>query len=302
LSGSPPFLVACHGWSASKWVAHALNRHPEIACGHSSSGALAGDAAHQDDNLAPLIPALRAGYLRRQQAPMTDTYAALSAAKPARFTGTVHTYRLRDLPVQADRFSPPPGMPVLNLVRHPLDLVISGAGQFQALFRADLNEFAWTLNKIRDQGLEIIERICGRHRLAPGDYDVLCFFGACVVLGSLRLELEAEDAVRAGPWDYRGTVRMEDVTTSPAAFARMVTDLTGAPELADRGYLNAVFRQSPINRHRRQTGGCPPDRWAALAPWQREGFAAFFEHFALRAPYEAMGYHFRFLDRVRADG
>lgn len=292
---SAPFILTCHGWSASKWVAYALNLHPDIACGHSSAALLADDTCHQDDNLGPLIPGLRAGYTRRQSVPLADIYAGLSAQKPARFTGTVHTYRLRDLPIQAARFPPAPGIRVMNLVRHPLDLVISGAGQFRALFQTDLNELAWTVSKLVDQGLDLVEAICDRHGRAPGERDELCFFSACIVLGSLRLDIDAEAKVRDGPWAYLGPVCMEDVTTNPVAFAKLVKALTGTR--ADTSYLSAVFAQTRINRHARMRAG-----WETLAPWQREAFAAFFDRFDLRAAYEAMGYEFRFLDRVPAYG
>jgi len=294
---STPFLLTSHGWSASKWVAYALNLHPDITCGHSSAALLADDTAHQDDNLAPLIPGLRAGYTRRQSVALSEIYAALSAKAPARFTGTVHTYRLRDLPVQAQHFPPAPGIPVMNLVRHPLDLVVSGAGQFDTLFRTDLNELAWTVRKLVDLGLDLVETICKRHGLAPGGHAVLCFFSACVVLGSLRLDLDAEAHVRAGPWDYKGPVRMEAVTQDRAAFAALVHGLTGIEATPD--YLDVVFAQSRINRHDR---GPARDRWATLAPWQREAFAAFLSRFDLQAPYEAMGYEFRFLESVAAHG
>lgn len=284
---STKFILASHGWSASKWVAHALNRHDQIACGHSSAAVLAAEAGDYDPQITKMLPALRQGYVGRQTQPIADRYAALAALKPAPILGTVHTYRLRDLPSQAARFPPESPYVVMNLVRHPLDLVISGAGQFETLFRADLNELAWTLRKVVDQGLEIVEDIASRHGLMPGDH--VAFFGAAVVLGSLRLDLDASLAA----WDYRGTVRMEDVTQDRRAFAKMVATLTDRDDLDTPAYLDAVFDQGAMNRHAAKGA---VRNWEALAPWQQETFAAFFKKFALRAPYEAMGYDFSFLD------
>ncbi len=294
------FIVTCHGWSASKWVAYALNRHPDIACGHSSAAILAEDPGLFDaTGLKQHIPALRQGYLGRQGRPMAEVYAALAAQKPARYVGTVHTYRLRDLPRQAARFAPPPGsVRTLNLIRHPLDLVVSGYGQFQDLFQIDLKEFHWTLGKIVTEGLDIIEPLCERHGIAPGAYDTVCFFGACVVLGSLRLDLDAEAMIKADsdrPWGYQGIVRTEDVTAAPAAFADMLDRLIGRPGLATPDYLDAVFRQGRINVHNQSAARSTTQRWQNLQDWQRDGFRAFLTRFDLRPAYERFGYDFDFL-------
>ena len=301
-TNTPPadsrFIVTCHGWSASNWLAHALHCHPRISCAHSAAAILAEDPAIFDGvGLKTQLPRVRAGYLQRQSRAIDALYADLAHQHPAAHIGTVHTYRLRDLPVQADRFPPRDGpYRVVNLLRHPLDLVVSGYGQFRDLFAIDLNEFSWTLAKIVDQGLEIVETICDAHDLRPGSYDVLCFFGACVVLGSLRLDLDALDQISDEDWHYLGAVRMEEITTDPAALARLIAQLTDQPGLADQAYLDQVFRKGRINVHNAHAARGTQQRWHDLAPWQQQGFAAFLDHFALRAPYTELGYDFSFLD------
>lgn len=294
-----PFVVTCHGWSASNWLAWALNRHPDIACGHSSAGILATDAAIFDgEGLARHIPRLREGYVQRGSRPLTDLYRDLAAQKPASHVGTVHTYRLRDLATQAGLIGPQrQRIPVVNLIRHPLDLVVSGHGQFCDLFRIDLNEFSWTLRKVVEQGLEITERICARHGIDPGDYDIVCFFGACVVLGSLKADFDAEAAVSpAGPWSLLGHVRMEDLTRDPAELARLVDQLTGQDRLATPDYLAEIYRLGRINVHNRTAAEGTGRRWDALAGWQRDAFAAFLDLFDLRPAYERLGYDFDFME------
>jgi len=295
------FIVTCHGWSASNWVAYALNRHPAIACGHSSAAILAEDSGIFDAaGLKRNLGALRRGYLQRQDRPMSEVHDDLAARKPAPHIGTVHTYRLRDLPGQAASFGTAPGpLRTVNLIRHPLDLVVSGYGQFQDLFRIDLKEFRWTLGKIVDQGLDIVEPLCDRYGIAPGDYDTVCFFGACVVLGSLRLDLDAQAAIEAdsdSPWGYQGFVRTEDVTTRPTAFADLVGRITGTPDLATPDYLDAVFRQGRINVHNRRAARTTAQRWHDLQDWQRAGFRAFLTRFDLRPAYQRFGYDFDFLE------
>lgn len=295
------FLLACHGWSASNWVAYSLNRHPKITCGHNSAAILATDPEFFDgDGLKRHIPNLRAGYLQRQNRPINDVYNDLENESPAPFVGTVHTYRMRDLPVQNRKFPTQNRIyQIANLVRHPLNLVVSGYGQFKDLFRIDLREFSWTLAKVVDQGLGIVEDICERHDIDSSEYDTICFFGACVVLGSLRQDLDALDEIQtatAGPWRYKGTVRMEDITTKPGALRRLIGDLTGVGDLADIDYLSRVYRQEKINQHNQNVGAETLQRWGTLTAWQREAFSAFLNMFELRPDYEALGYDFSFMD------
>ena len=298
------FIVTCHGWSASNWLAYVLNAHDDISCAHSSAAIVAQDPAIFDgEGLKEKISVLRKGYVQRQNRPLAEVYDEIAKAHSAPYVGTVHTYRLRDLPVQHKRFGAPgQTMRVANLVRHPLDLVISGYGQFKDLFPIDLNEFAWTLRKIVDQGLEIVEDVCGRHNRRPGDFDEICFFGACVVLGSLKLDLDALDEIRdagaSSPWDYRGVVKMEEITRSPEVLAGLIEELTDEAGLASPAYLQKVASQGRINRHNRKAPDSTAERWSGLQDWQKEAFSRFLDHFGLRAPYAEFGYGFEFLDEL----
>jgi hypothetical protein len=295
------FIVTSHGWSASNWVAYSLHLNPHITCAHSSAAIIADDPTRYDgDGLHKNLRDFRRGYIDRQTKPIDQLYDDLQQQLPAPLVGTVHTYRLRDLPVQESRFgSGDRPYRTVNLVRHPLDLVISGYGQFLKLFRIDLNEYAWTLRKIVEQGLEIAETICNRHGLLPGDYDVLCFFGACITLGSLRLDLDALEHIkenRKSRWGYKGTVRMEDVTRSPQAFADLVNLISDRPDLVDNQYLDCVFKGGPINVHKLSNHDNTERKWAALKDWQRDAFQAFMKRFLIQEPYQQLSYDFSFLN------
>lgn len=295
------FVVTCHGWSASNWLANALHKHPNILCAHSSAALPADDPSVFDgDGLKKKIPALRKGYIARQNRSLTDLYESLPNPKNAHIIGSVHTYRLRDLPAQTELITPRSSpIPVVNLVRHPLDLVVSGYGQFKDLFRIDLNEFSWTLNKIVARGLEMPEAICAKHNVDPGDYDSVCFLGACVVLGSLRLDLDALDAVEnsgAAHWDFRGHVQMEQLTRDPNSFSRLLPTLTNRNDLATTEYLDSVFTERKVNIHNHDAPSGTHQRWNALKPWQQEAFRAYLDLFELQKQYEAIGYDFSMME------
>ncbi|MBY6067779.1 hypothetical protein KUW17_13565 [Leisingera aquaemixtae] len=297
------FVVTCHGWSASNWLAHALHKHKDVTCAHSSALIPAKNASVFDGRgLQKHIPDLRKGYVERQTRSLMDTYADFSKDQQTEFVGSVHSYRLRDLPAQTRLIGQTETtIPVVNLVRHPLDLVVSGYGQFKDLFPIDLNEFSWTLRKIVDQGLDIAETVCKRHSINPGDFDTVCFLGACVVLGSLRMDLDALNEVSesdTGPWDYRGIVRMEEVTRDRKTYAELLDRLSNHKLQADTEYLESVFEEKRVNVHNRSAPEGTAARWQALQPWQREAFKAYLALFQLQSAYESNGYDFSFLEET----
>ncbi|ADE85992.1 hypothetical protein [Rhodobacter capsulatus] len=301
----PPawFIVTSHGWSASHWLAHNLTRHPQIACLHSSA-ALPADQpepydiaelmARQDyARLFALIAQFRAGYGTRATTPPADLYRPLEARTDARLIGSVHSFRLRDLPALAPDLTPPDrGLRIVNLIRHPVNLVNSGAGQFELTFRLDLNELQWITRRIVETGLDSFERIAARHRICPGDPEVLAFFGACVTLRGLAADFAARDRLRElGLSGYAGSVRQEDVTRDPAVFRDLLTRLGPGAVDCPQAYLDQVFADPRRNVHNaRPRPTDPAALFADWAPWQQEAFAFCLDAFGLRAPYQAEGY------------
>jgi hypothetical protein len=311
------FIVASHGWSASNYVAHVLNLHPQIACAHSSAAILAEDKSVFDgDNLRRRIPELRKGYLDRQQITLKDRYQLLERQvvdhNPSwkndanrAWVGTVHTYRMRDLSVQLEKFgfANEDKYRLVNLVRHPLDLVVSGYGQFLDLFKIDINEYAWSLNKIVAvrNGIEFVERALEGSGLRPGDYEVICFASACAVLGSLRLDIEAEQKIASfneTPFDYLGPIKMENIVSSPNEVGKLVTLLTAGEAVVSAQYLNNVASVKKVNRHNHASPDGTLARWEILPYWQKKLFVNFFTYFDLRTPYEEIGYNFDFLAEI----
>lgn len=294
------FIVTSHGWSASNWLAYSLNLNRYITCAHSSAAIIANDPnVFAQGGLRKRIPELRRGYQQRQNRSLRDIYADIQTKQPSPFVGTVHTFRLRDLPIQQNRFSfDDVSYKTVNLVRHPLDLVVSGYGQFKELFLIDIHEFSWTLNKIIREGHDIVSKVCEKHRFNPGDFDKLCFFGACVVLGSLRDDLDALSKIEQennSPWNFVKTVKMEEITQEPKCLEELIESLTGCTGLVSKNYLCEVFDQGKINIHNQDAPSGVPNRWRQLEDWQRDAFKLFLQKYSLQDAYEAYGYCFEFL-------
>ncbi|MAU97485.1 MAG: hypothetical protein CMP81_16620 [Fulvimarina sp.] len=298
------FIVSSHGWSASHWLAFNLARHPQIMCVHSSA-ALPADRGEPYDvsallarkdfaTIFAMIAQFRKGYVARGTLRPADLFRRMELESCGRpLLGSVHTFRLRDLPRLAAELDPPErSLRIVNLIRHPVNLVNSGAGQYELTFRLDLNELQWVARRVVDTGLDAFEQIAARHGLYPGDLEVLSFFGACATLKGLAEDFAARDALVArGVASYAGSVRQEDVTREPEIFRDLVARLGAGAVDCPEDYLGDVFSDARRNVHNARNGPTEPtalfEQWA---PWQQEAFAFCLDRFDLRKPYLAEGY------------
>lgn len=283
------FIITSHGWSASNWVAHALNLHKDITCTHSARNELANDINLQSNkNLKKHINDLHQGYLNRQSVPIQVSYEKIYSLSESMIYGSVHLYRLRDLPVIAKKFKEPDEkFNVMNLVRNPIDLVWSGYGQFKDLFRYDINELYWTTGKVLASGKEFVFDLADRYELNLGDFDILGFIGACAVLGSIRKDLDALEAINdIGFVNYIGAIKMEDITSRPEILRSIISTLSSSKIEVDEDYIKAVYSTGAINKHKHDDKKkSPKERYNSLTSWQKEVLNYYLEKFKIAEPY-----------------
>ena len=293
-------MVTSHGWSASNWLAYALNLHPQIICTHSARNIQASEKEmNSDPNLRKNLRDLHNGYLLRQNRTLNESYDFIESLGQASLYGSVHVYRLRDLPVLYEKFGKfERRFQVLNLVRHPVALVWSGYGQFKELFRYDLNELHWTSGKVLKTAGEFIQRLALKYDLYVGDLENLAFIGAAAVLGSLRLDLDATAKTKKIPGiDFHGTVKMEEVTQKPEVLRRTIALLSGRALEITENYLEAVYKAGIVNEHKEeQNKRDAAARYLKFNEWQKEVFRYFMQKYKIREDYEKLGYDFSFLD------
>ncbi len=298
---SKRFIVTSHGWSASNWLAYALNLHPDIVCSHSARNLLADEKGmNSDENLKKHLAELHKGYLSRQERPLDTAYNEIIAMGPAEMHGSVHVYRLRDLPVVVERFGVPEQVfSVMNLVRHPISLVWSGYGQFKELFKYDLNELHWTSGKVLREGRTFLYQLAEKYSLNVGELENLAFIGASVVLGSLRLDLDALERIQQLPcFNFLGHIKMEEVTRKPERLSETIDLLSEDVINANGPYLKKVYDAGVINEHKQDKNKFDPEaRYNQFSSWQRETFQYFFDKYNLQSAYEQIGYQFNFLSR-----
>lgn len=292
------FIVTCHGWSASNWTAHALNLSEHILCTHSARNELANDEELQSNaNLKKHLEQLQKGYQLRQRRSLDELYDEIEKLGSSPNYGSVHVLRLRDLPVVYEKFGVPHRVfDVANVVRHPVTLAWSGYGQFKDLFRYDINELYWTVGKVINQGLDFVNYIAKKYNIYVGDYEHLAFIGACSVLSSLRLDLDAYPKVnKMENIDFKGTFQMERLTSEPEYYRGFLMNL-GMEEVATENYLKEVMEIKTINKHKKDSKSLTPnERFETFSPMQKEVFNYFFQLNKL-GEYEKFGYDLSMLE------
>lgn len=290
------FIVTCHGWSASNWTAHALNLNPDTTCTHSARNEVASDKELQSNkNLKQHINQLQKGYVSRQNRSLDELYNEIHTKGYTSHYGSVHVLRLRDLPIIHEKFNAPSrNFNLVNVVRNPINLVWSGYGQFRDLFLYDINELHWTSGKVVRQALEFANEMARKYDLNLGEIDTLSFFGACAVLESLRMDLDAKEKISDYSYlHFQGVVQMENITSKRDAFAGMATNL--GLEVTHE-YLNNVFSTGVVNPHKKDKKKLTPqERYNEFLPWQKEVFNHFFAMHNLRDSYSGFGYELDFV-------
>ncbi|MFK7845722.1 MAG: hypothetical protein AB8G77_10500 [Rhodothermales bacterium] len=294
------FIYTSHGWSASNWLAFALNLHPRIVCSHSARNLLADKKSmNSNANLKKHLTQLHTGYISRLERPIASAYQEIEAMGDADLFGSVHVYRLRDLPVVYQKYGPfKNDFNVMNLVRHPVSLVWSGYGQFKDLFKYDLNELHWTSGKVLKSGREFVNELSRKYDLNVGELENLAFIGAAVVLGSLRLDLDALERVAEIPGiHFKGHTKMEEITKIPNVLTDSIAGLSDNVLHTDASYLTRVYDAGVINEHKKDSNKFDAKaRYDQFTDWQKETFNYFFSKFELKSAYEKIGYDFDYLN------
>ncbi|MBW1731454.1 MAG: hypothetical protein JRJ75_11280 [Deltaproteobacteria bacterium] len=293
------FIVTSHGWSASNWLAYVLNHHQDIICTHSARNILASKKdMNSDENLRKNIKNLHQGYLLRQNRSLDRCYDEIEKNGKAKCYGSVHVYRMRDLPVLYEKYGAPKReYSVLNLIRHPVSLVWSGYGQFRELFRYDLNELYWTSGKILKTAKDFVFDLAEEYDLYIGDLENLAFIGASAVLGSLRLDFDAEEKLGELPGIYfLGHIKMEDITVSPETLSNVIQILSHQELDADDNYLRTVYSMGIVNQHKNDPNKHNArEKYLKFTDWQKKVFLYFMNLYDLVKPYQRLGYDLSFL-------
>lgn len=280
------FMVTCHGWSGSNWLANALHTHPDIICTHSVANLLphgSGYNAKQEDECS------RQGYTRgRKDQTLAEHFTGLRELGEAKAYGSVHRYRLRDLPNLLQNAGGV-SFQLVNLVRHPVNLAASGQGQFEDLVQREIFARIEVMDFCK-QGMKVYEALAKRHQIDICDWSFLSFLAACQHCYVLVHDLKALRHIAPIP-----NIMMEKMTSERDYFKQHLAELTQNTLDISEDYLDEVFQIGRINQHRKKAKLTAEQQFNEWAPWQREGFAIFAAQSGIIQEYSAIGYDFSFI-------
>ncbi len=215
----------------------------------------------------------------------------------AKAYGSVHYYRMRDLPMQLEKYHDWKGaIPVVNLVRNPVAVLLSGAGHFKTLFTYDLNELSWSLNrflKTNDDRWRVMVADLG---LEPGKLEHLAFLCACAVSESLWKDSQVDPAsLDRRFFDFKGHRRIEDLFEVGEDFRNLIGAVSDQVQV-NESYLAECRDIGVINAHARgEQPASLEERFSMLEGWQKDTLIYYLERYELVEFYESLGYSLDFL-------
>ena len=282
------FIVTCCGFSGSKWLAAALDRHPDILCTHAATDLRIWDRSY---NTQELLDCADEEWFGRIKKPLDEYLGELAGLGDATVCGNVHRYRVTDLVQICEKWPPETPFHIANLVRHPVLWVESGANQYAHLGKTNImNRYEMLQSCMME--LEFYRHLEHRHRIDLLDWNVLAFLSVCMYMSALVPDVQLVNGMRHVP--------MESITTDAALFTEIVFGLTGGHVKITDEYVDEVMAMGQINRHRREqtkkSGRTATEQFTAWAPWQKEGFLYFAGKFGVREIYEPLDYDFSFCD------
>jgi len=294
------FFVTSHGWSGSSWFANVLNSHSDIFCSHLMynrvPGIDDGEEKLQKNNLFDLV---RRDSVDRLTTPINEVIVKINDLTNKPYQGNVGLYRARDLPFLIDKFGDlEHKIKIINLVRDPLSVVLSGYGQFQKRFKFDLHELHWNLGKLLSNNYEFISALSKRYGINLGNIQNLSFLAAAQVMASLRLDIDAVSHInRMKKVEFLGHCKLETLTTEKEYFREIIERVVPGLNYSDE-YLHSALSTGPINRHSQHAATSASDRFELLTSWQKEAINHFWKLNKLQSFYSSIGYQFEYLERT----
>jgi hypothetical protein len=249
------FLVTSPGYTATKWLAWALDLDPRVACSHSA-GLPPEPRSYTASELKQLV---RDKFTARDDLSLDAWFAPLVTEADAQglsAMGNVHRYNLTALRRNQGRFEGKRDFAAMNVVRHPVPWLESGARQ--------LGRMHGVSSLIRRRLRRCVERDRPRlRRLGVPTFPWPSELGFLYLCSRLeRLVEEVQDASIL----HR---RYEDLTADREILAQDFERLTDLPH--DPAWLERVAEQR-VHAHRALPIS-PAEQLAVWPLWKRAVFA-----------------------------
>ena len=255
------FVVTTPGLSATRWLAYVLAEHRDVYVAHgkhSLDAVIRGQFTqeqHGDRDSLVRGNEMQALYDTHS---LEEVFARYQQTKPeARVFGCVHSYTLDGLILAARNPQTLSNLPILNLVRHPVNYIAS----HYALVRSSEKHprlYRLYVDRVFPQALraypELFLMPCSDTRA------FLAFAASCLGVANLLRDL-VFPGVRS--------VRMEELTSRIELLQSVCQELTGLTYSHD--WLRTFIRRGAVNQHRpRGSSNDPHTIFAGWESWQQD--------------------------------
>ncbi len=280
------FIVACHGWSASHWLASSLNMHPDIICCHSALNVLATKSTWEDNNLQNTVNERENARRRRGKVSIDTLLTEVESYGTAKAYGNVHTIRVRDLVDLDTSDSTKKPCIFANIVRHPISVVASGSGQFEDMITWDIHALIESSDAVREI-IDIAKPISEEFGLNLCDAPVRSFIAASQHLTHLARDQRIAPDIK--------TIKMEHVTSDKDYLREAVNYLTNDNLDITEEYINSVFSIGKLNSHKKEHFPTVKALYESWEPWKKHLFCEVAKKHNIIELYDRHDYDFSFV-------
>ncbi len=268
------FFIGSRGFCGTRWLASALNLHPQIYATHSLGPHNKLREEYTDREILENSAESVRNHRKDPVVVLAQRAAAHQGTDLPQFLGNVHGYPLEQLVRHIRTYGGRLGRSrVANLVRHPVDWVASGTANwrhqssFSIFARKAMIESlnrSGTLSHPHDLYDHVLD-LSRRHDFDLMDWNNLAFVYCCETLRFISLDLELARRIKVPVF------RMEAITQNPIELTVLIGYITGARIIPGEEFHRVVEQLGVRNSHRRERRTLE-QTWDGWAEWQRELF------------------------------
>ncbi|MGA1868166.1 MAG: hypothetical protein ACMUJM_06420 [bacterium] len=234
------FIFTSRGRTATYWLAHSLNMHPEIICSHG----LYLPPVTDFKEMIPLGQDLRAWTKKKYNFSVDEYFYEMTRCGNAKVYGNVHGYTLDGLLTHAYKRKIRNNYTIFNIIRHPVSRIESFCKRW--LFESSYNLIL--KNQSRKNFLEnaykkeLVKKV-NRHFYVDFSIPAHWFF----INALFVISLEIKEIGRKESILHFTHIPMEEFTSDTQVFIKLFSTITGGKLDLPNDYVDQVFNNAKIN-------------------------------------------------------
>jgi hypothetical protein len=268
------FFVTSYGRTATMWLTHALDLHPDIVCTH-------GPSLHHSEGSEDFVQIQKTASLFYAIG-LKKILASIGAGSNKKCIGNIHAYTALNLSIKQNAERDAPRIRSVNLLRHPITRINSFWGRFR--YERTLNSpmAQWineeSLKQPRYQ--QVLQELQSHHDVTIESFDERAFFHAV-----MQMSTDSGDLPIHVPH-----IVSERLVADIDYFCYVLELLIGDDIPISTDYLSSVTKLGKLNAAK-DGGRSAIQVFEEWQPWQRTLFLLFLrDHPSLQEAYTSFGY------------